>query len=367
MSIRNAECSVNYTPAATVRCILAFVLSVLMVLSLCACGRSKPAEAPFEVTVAGANLPEFGDYTGLTEFLNAAENDPVIRIAYMPGTMGSTDELYVTDTEAVSKIINALKKVRISAATKSTVTDWYPSVRLETENGAALSFSFDGEWLAGSKTNYVLSGMDAVWKLIKANAFEPEPLQFGDFCYELLEDGNAEIVEYVGEGGTVAVPDSFDGIPVTSIGYNAFSGRDDVSEIIIPSTVNKIRRKAFAYCDGLERLELNCDELAIGGNAFEYCDSLSEIVIAGGSVYIEIGAFHYCYALSRVELSGSITIEKAAFEYCRALREVDLTGTQSAEIRKGAFNYCENASFTVSAGSDAEAFCKEYQLPYTVA
>ena len=343
-------------------CVLAIAAAALMALMLCACGRSTSGgKQPVDLTV-----PEFGEYTGLTKFLDGAANDPVVRIIYRPGTMGSDSELYVTDAKQVDEIVDGLKNVKIFGVTYSMVTDWYPSITLETESGASLSLYFNGEWLEGRQVNYTLVGMKSVWNLIKENASEPEPLQCGDFLYELLEDGSAIITYYIGNGGKVEIPETLDGNPVTSIGYDAFHGMDEINEIIFPYAINRIKRQAFAYCDGLTRLEINCGDMVIESDAFEYCDALREIVISGEKVCIEREAFHYCKVLRRIEFNVTdLTIANDAFEYCRGLIEVNLSGTQSAEIKKEAFDYCENASFIVSEGSDAEAFCIDNQLPYT--
>lgn len=343
--------------------------------SLCACGQASPeagssvSDVPAGNTSADApaadvEIPDFGEYTGLSEFLSG---NTVSRVVYRPGTMGSDEEFFVEDSDVVARIVAALQKVSISGATYSSITDWYPSITLEAENGASVYISFDGEWLAGYPVNYTLSGMGEVWKLIKANAKEPEPMQSGDFLYELLEDGSAEITGYIGEGGDVEVPADFDGIPVSSIGYEAFLGNKDIVRISLPSSVSCICRQAFAYCDGISRIEFSCADLEIMSNAFEYCDGLSEIVIDCERVSIGSGAFHYCKALKTVEISAEdISIARAAFEYDRALSKVSLLCSRSAEINEKAFAYCENAGFIVAEGSDAETYCKDNNLPYSV-
>lgn len=149
---------------------IALSLALLTVLSLSACGIRMPGEA----STVETELPEFGEYTGLTKFLEAFTAESVVRIVYRPGTASDPEELYVTAPESVEEILIALNQVGISGATGSSVTDWNPSLTLETEGGAALTMSFEGEWLAATPYNYVLSGMDPVWSLLKANSLAPE-------------------------------------------------------------------------------------------------------------------------------------------------------------------------------------------------
>ncbi|MCZ7636661.1 MAG: hypothetical protein M5U12_11915 [Verrucomicrobia bacterium] len=47
--------------------------------------------------------------------------------------------------------------------------------------------------------------------------------QFGDFTYE-SSGSSVTITGYTGPGGHVVIPDTMDGLPVTSIGYAAFRG-----------------------------------------------------------------------------------------------------------------------------------------------
>lgn len=320
---------------------IAFILSVLMMFTLCGCGLSLPKVEETE----DLEIPEFGEYTGLTIFL--PEND-IARITYRPGTMGDVQELYVTDADEIGEIVDALKKVSISGITYSTVTDWYPSITLESKSEAELCLSFDGEWLAGRNVNYELSGMDSVWKLIRKNAKEPDPLISGDFIYEIIDGENAEIKEYTGEGGTVTIPEKIEGFTVTSIGYGAFQYCEEVTELILPPTISEIGRGAFAYCDGLTSFKAVCGNLKIESCAFEYCDSLGEIEISGEDVTICKDAFHYCKALHAVDIKGTnITIGSDAFEYCTGLKEASVSGTESADIADDAFSYCgENFQIT---------------------
>lgn len=84
--------------------------------------------------------------------------------------------------------------------------------------------------------------------------------------------------------GTVIIPASYRGIPVTAISDNAFSD-----------------------CIGLEQVVVLGNNLKrIGRNAFTYCKNLKEIVIPERVTYIGAGAFYSCNALVRVEIPKSV-------------------------------------------------------------
>ena len=46
---------------------------------------------------------------------------------------------------------------------------------------------------------------------------------FGDYSYTILEDGTAEITNYGGGKQNLTIPETLDGITVSSIGYGAFA------------------------------------------------------------------------------------------------------------------------------------------------
>ena len=82
--------------------------------------------------------------------------------------------------------------------------------------------------------------------------------QDGDYTY-IIADGNtyggtpgdAQITKYTGAGGDVTIPSTLGGVPVTSIGGNAFSYRTDITTINIPQGVTDINDAAFVKCTEL--------------------------------------------------------------------------------------------------------------------
>ena len=56
-------------------------------------------------------------------------------------------------------------------------------------------------------------------------------------------NGGIIITGYTGPGGSVTIPSTIIGLPVTDIEAGAFSGRTDLSSVIIPNSVTKIGRR----------------------------------------------------------------------------------------------------------------------------
>ena len=50
----------------------------------------------------------------------------------------------------------------------------------------------------------------------------------------VVHDGCVEITGYHGEGGAIVIPQSLDGLPVTTIGEDAFLGASGLTSVTIP-------------------------------------------------------------------------------------------------------------------------------------
>jgi hypothetical protein len=64
-------------------------------------------------------------------------------------------------------------------------------------------------------------------------------------------NGTITIKKYTGSGGAVAIPDTINGLPVTSIGLQAFSHCTSLTSVVIPNTVTNIGLLAFSFCTKL--------------------------------------------------------------------------------------------------------------------
>ena len=109
--------------------------------------------------------------------------------------------------------------------------------------------------------------------------------------YEILNNGNIQIIDYYGSDRDAVIPSEIDGRKVTSIGEFAFSSltwSNKLLSVVIPDTVTSIKMAAFFCCASLQSVTIPYGVKTIGICAFFGCESLNEITIPK-SVY-SIGA-----------------------------------------------------------------------------
>ena len=161
------------------------------------------------------------------------------------------------------------------------------------------------------------------------------------------------------------IPELIDGVPVTSIGHNAFSASNFLLQITIPDSVINIYNSAFSGCPRLTNVTFgnavtdigkyafaNCHNLTtvdipnsvkrIGESAFLACNNLTTVKIGNAVTSIDNTAFKDCGSLTDLTLGNSIRmIGSSAFENCKKLR--DVTIPDSVEwIGESAFEHCTN-------------------------
>ncbi len=203
----------------------------------------------------------------------------------------------------------------------------------------------------------------------------------GYYTYEI---NNKEVtITAVDEAisGAVTVPEELGGYPVTSIGYEAFSGCESITSIIIPEGVESIGYGAFLFCESLTSISIPASTTSIEGSLFRKCNELTSITVdedntvyhSSGNCLIEtdtgvlisgcntsviptdesvttIGnsAFFGCMDMVTITLPDSITrIESNAFYDCWSLLSINIPANVEF-IGSSAFNSCydlENVYF----------------------
>ena len=122
-------------------------------------------------------------------------------------------------------------------------------------------------------------------------------------------NGTVTITGYAGPGGDVVIPDAIGGMPVTSIGYEAFYNGNyplpyTLTGITIPDSVTSIGDWAFAWDGSLRSATLGNGLRSIGGGAFDAC-GLTTITIPSSVTSIGDEAFGDCWQLTEVYFDGN--------------------------------------------------------------
>ena len=117
--------------------------------------------------------------------------------------------------------------------------------------------------------------------------------------------------------GTVVIPETHEGLPVTRIGGRAFC-KSKITSVVIPASVRTIDHQAFKGCEHLENVTFaeNSELWKIGNAVFEGCTGLKDLYLPDGLMYVGYCAFENCHNLHCV-LPDTCGIEINTFKGCK--------------------------------------------------
>ena len=184
------------------------------------------------------------------------------------------------------------------------------------------------------------------------------------------------ITGYAGSGGNVTIPSTLNGLPVTSIGADAFAGSDGLTTVTIPTNVTSIGDGAFADCYSLTAITIQTPSSfysSVAGVLFNKAQTTliqypeaksgSSYTIPAGVTGIGNGAFADCASLTSITIPNSVaTIGDSAFNGCSSLRSVTIPPGVTS-IGDGVFAGCARlTSVTIptsvtNIGDDAFDYC----------
>ena len=166
----------------------------------------------------------------------------------------------------------------------------------------------------------------------------------GDFDWQQF-GGTMDVYYYAGNGGTVHIPATINGLPVTSIVnpnspvVTAFYDCPNPFQVILPDSFTSLEAGAFENCGTLVGVTLPAGMTNIGSLAFSN-SSLPAITLPAGLVSIGAHAFDSCGSLSDLTIpDGVTTIGDFAFNQDVSLLNLTL-GAGVASIGQHAFDGC---------------------------
>ena len=153
-------------------------------------------------------------------------------------------------------------------------------------------------------------------------------------------DGSATITGANPAKGILKIPGKLSGRTVKAIGGQAFYGKDALTSVVIPDSVNTIFEKAFENCDELQSLTLGSGVSDIKDFAFRNCGKLSSLTVPGNVKKLRDKAFSGCVSLASLTLRDGVeSIGNEAFSGCVGLQTVAIPDSVS-HLGLGAFWYC---------------------------
>ena len=232
---------------------------------------------------------------------------------------------------------------------------------------------------------------------------EKDPYNAADmkkkWSWDTLADDTLAITDYKGNEKDVCVPLRVGDKSVTVIGVGAFSTTKSrrlktvaaalrkISAITLPEEIHTISDEAFSGCESLSFVSVPGKVKRIGSKAFCGCKSLTNIVIPSGVTKIEEWTFTNCEQLCRILLPKgiteigtgafsdcvnmtSITIPEGVtslggwcFYRCSRLMNVSIPGSVTY-IGAVVFSECPKLTIHAPAGSYAETYAKENNIPF---
>lgn len=176
------------------------------------------------------------------------------------------------------------------------------------------------------------------------------------------KNDKATISGYVADAQEATIPAVIGKYTVTEIKPRAFSGQKALKTLNIEAKLKTIPESAFERSE-LEDITLPAALKTIEKEAFFGC-KLKTMAFPKSLQQIGPYAFRYCNDLTELRFQAGIKrIGNRAFEHCGALEHVYLPGTEM-EIDGTAFLFCDRLTIHAPAGSYAEQYARENNIPF---
>ena len=167
----------------------------------------------------------------------------------------------------------------------------------------------------------------------------------------------------------VVIPDG-----ITSIDQGAFNGCTGLIDITIPRSVTSIFYNSFSYCNGLETAgpiggDYNYKfgwTQAIPSYAFSGIENLKNVMLPKGINTIEYCAFQGCNSIKSIGIPYGVSkIDFSAFSGCTSLETIRLPYSIT-DFGTDVFKYCVNMTAVIDSNSYALEYAINNNIPYVI-
>ena len=143
-----------------------------------------------------------------------------------------------------------------------------------------------------------VAGVDGLCKYCKIT------IQTSGLSYTVSSDGTyATVTGYKGASKEVVIASTYNGVPVTNIGANAFQ-ESTLTSVVIPNSVTTIETYAFLNCYKLTSVVIPKSVTSIARGAFYSCENLLDVTMLVGAATIESTAFYNCPKVTNVYIES---------------------------------------------------------------
>ena len=135
--------------------------------------------------------------------------------------------------------------------------------------------------------------------------------------------------------GTIVIPATVDGKPVTVVGQSAFEGCETLAGIDLPDGITELENYAFLECYALSSVTIPDSVTRIGYETFSECDLLTSLTLPASLVELGDYVFAYCDGLASIHFPANLaTIGEHSFDDCTSLTSftVDSANTSFAAV-----------------------------------
>ena len=191
----------------------------------------------------------------------------------------------------------------------------------------------------GTKIGWILVALSVVmsiWVIASRKANANQTIQD---AFVVSDDGT-QLVQYIGAGGSVVIPEG-----IQTIDAGVFANNASITSVVIPNSVTTMGGGVFQGCSNLSDISIGAGVTAIPDNTFRECQSIASITIPGSVGSIGSQAFYGCSGLTSVSIPASTTsISLDAFDECINLSNISVATGNGAYVSSDGCLY--NASGT---------------------
>jgi len=179
----------------------------------------------------------------------------------------------------------------------------------------------------------------------------------------LFSADETKLVIYPGgnPSNSYTIPDG-----VTTVCEFAFEEANSLTNVDFPTTLTTIEHMAFGDCFALTEVVLPDSVTVVESQAFAGCMNLRDVTLSANLTEIDSEMFTCCETLEEIEIPDGVTaIWHYAFDRCTNLSRVVIPVSVDT-IYDEAFGECDNLTIFGYAGSYAQTYAEDNNIPFQV-